>query len=246
MNQTQLLAYCRLMIPEIKSTTVISDVNLLIILNNACTEFVNKTDALPTSTLFAIVAGQMEYPLYTYVPTFSKMRKEGCWWYNTVSLKWKKLDPTTQAYMRINFPDWLNQSNSIPQRYATEGDMFILHPPALAAYAGTNYIKIYHFAISTDMSNASHYPFSGSASIHYPYLAEYEEYLIDYVKFKLLPIVGKPSEGASAGQVFYTHCKEIKQKLLARSDLVPEIQAQHPGMLINQESFQGSGRARSR
>lgn len=239
MTQTQLLAYMRLMIPEIKSTNVVSDVNLLIIINNACTEFVNKTDALPTSDTFDLVTSQVEYALSTYVTTFGKIRKEGVWWYNAVSSKWKKLDPTTTAYMRINFPDWLNASAGIPQRYSIEGDTFTLHPPASATYAGANYVKIFFYAGSVDMAAAGAYPFSGSITIRYPHLADYEENLLDYVKFKVLPLVGKAGLGSEAGQIFYARCEKIKKDLLARSDLIPEIQAQHPGMLINRGNFRG-------
>ena len=145
MTQTSLLSLCRLLIPEIKSVDVVLDSELLTILNLACTEFINKTDALPTSTTFNLVTNLVEYPISTYVTTFGKIRKEGMWIYNASTTKWVQIDPTTTNYLNENFPAWLNAAAGFPLQYTLEGDIITLHPKASSTYAGTAYLKLYYF-----------------------------------------------------------------------------------------------------
>ena len=228
MVQSSLLSYLRIKIPEIASTDVISDVNLLIVLNLACTEFIKETDALPTSGTFNLVLNQSEYSLSTCLPTYGKVRKEGLWIYNLVNTKWTRLDPTTIPYLNQNYPSWLNTAAGLPYRYSLDGDTLTLHPKASSTYAGNNYLKLFYYKRSVDMSNSSHYPFAG-ATIQYTHLANYERVLIDYVRYEVKEMLGKAQDAAKDQMAFYTKCGLIKKELLSRPDLISEIRATGAG-----------------
>ncbi len=228
MTQTTLLSLCRLEVPEINSTDVISDANLLIILNLACTEFIKETDALPTSATFNLVLNLTEYPLSTYVTGFGKIRKEGLWIYNASTLKWTQLESTTVSTLNLEFPSWLNTAAGFPQRFSLNGDILTLHPKASSTYAGSNYLKLFHYARSTDMSASGHYPFSGSTT-QYSHLAQYEETLVDYVCYKAKKMIDKNSDAEEARTMFYVKCGKIKQELQYRPDLISEMRAKGAG-----------------
>lgn len=236
MTQTQLLFLCRLRIPEIVSTDVISDANLLIFLNLACTEFINKTEAIPTSSTFNLVLDLTEYPLSTYITTFSKVRKEGLWIYNAVSTKWKRLDSTTVPYLSANYPDFLNTSSGLPQRYSIDGDTLTLHPKASSTYAGTNYLKLFYYKSSVDMVSSSDYPFTGSTTQRYPHLADYEEGLIDYVRFFIKQMLKKNVDAEESKQTFYQKCAYIKTKL-NRDDLLINLKLNVPIVRQMRDTF---------
>lgn len=236
MTQTTLIALCRLYIPEINSTDVISDDNLLILLNLACTEFINKTDALPTSKAFNLVLNLVEYPLSTYVTDFGKIRKEGLWLYNASSERWTQLGSTTIPYLNIHYPSWLNTSAGTPLRFSIDGDIITLHPKANSTYAGDNYLRLFYYAHSIDMSASGHYPFTGSTTKHYPHLAEYEETLIDYVRWKTKQMLKKNADAEEAKTMFYAKCADIKVKLKSRPDLTSQMKATGAGGLARAKS----------
>lgn len=240
MTLTQLLSLSRLLIPEIKTTDVVGDSDLTIILNNACREFIKATDALPTSKLFNLVLNLSEYSLSTYVNDYGKIRKEGLWFYNKSSGKWIQLDATTIPYLALNYPSYLNSTSSNPLRYSIDGDILLIHPPSSAIYAGTNYLKLFYYARSVDMTNGSSYPFSGSLTLEYTHLADYEEDLILYVKYKVKPLFKKMQDAEEAKEMFYAKCADVKVKLLARPDLIPWMRAQGAGGLPQaQNAFKG-------
>lgn len=234
MTQTQMLAFARLKIPEVSSVDVLSDVNLLILLNQACTEFINKTDALPTSTTFNLVLDQAEYSLSTYVPTFGKIRDEGIWFYNVSSTRWWKLESTTLTDLINKFPSYLSVTSGIPLRITIEGDTLTLNPPASSTYAGSNYLRIFYYKRSVDMSAAAQYPFSGSTTVRYSHLADYEEVPLEYVKYLVKQMLGKMGDAEEAKSFFYTKCMAIKQALKYRPDLKAGTTAQGAGNMLQQ------------
>jgi len=194
MTETDLLSLCRLYVPECLST-VITDVNALIILNQAAQKFVYLSEALPTSTLFNVVASQQEYLLSTNVTTFSKVRPEGLWWYDSVNSSWVQLKGRTIK--------WL--------------DEITVYPKPLTAVS--NGFKLYHFKISTDMSAGAYYPFSGSLTVRYPFLANYEEDLLDYYKYRSKQIMGYGQQAQEALEMFTTKALKAKAELKTRTDL---------------------------
>jgi hypothetical protein len=239
MTKTTFLAFCRLRIPEIASTDVISDANLLIIANQACTEFINKTDALPTSTDFNLVLNLLEYPLSTYISSFAKIRREGLWWFNTDTSKWKYLDGIDEGTLRIDYPDWLNTASGNPLRYSLTGDILVVHPPASSNYAGDDRLKLYHYARSIDMVGDNNNLFTGSDTKRYPHLADYEEVPIEYVRSEIKMMLKKNVDAKAALDTFYAKATYVKNQLAHRPDLAPNARTNMPTMSQAQRTFQG-------
>ena len=219
MKREDILALCRLYIPE-APISVISSANAYIILNNAALEFVDKSDALPTYTDFNLTADTQRYALSTVVPTYLKMRKEGIWLYDDSNTSWKQLDSITGAEMNKRYSTWLNDSTAVPQRAWIDGDYIYIHPKGDST---SDDIRVYHYAKSTDVDTDGEYFFSGSTT-QYSWLAPYEETLIEYYKARVyIDILGgnKIGKGQYAEQKFYAKCLEAKNKLQYRSDLIP-------------------------
>ena len=229
MTKSDLLSLARVYIPEAPST-VVSDANVLIILNNAAQEFVERTDALPTFSDFDITSDTIRYALSTVVPTYLRMRKEGIWWYDNSDTRWDQIDSTTGAEMNRRYSTWLNDTAGRPQRSWIEGDFIYVHPKGDDT---DDDIRIYHYAKSTDMSDDSHYPFTGSTT-QYSWLAPYEKDLLDYYKARvLIDVLGgtKITKGQYFESKFYSKCEEVKRKLQYRADLIPFTKSRRPASM---------------
>lgn len=211
---SDLLSLCRLYVPEVDSN-VISDANATIILNVAAQKFVYFAEALPTSTLFNAVAEQQEYLLSTNVATFCKVRPEGLWWYDSGNSSWCQLWGTTIKWLDDNLPKWRDDDSGNPQRYSIDGDIITVHPKPDTSY--TSGLKLYHFKVSVDMGTG-YYPFSGSASVRYPFLVNYEEDLIDYYKYRAKQIMGYASQAQEALTMFTNKALKAKSELKTRTD----------------------------
>ena len=220
MTQNQLISLSRLEIPEISQTSVISDADLLSILNLACREFVKGSDALPKNDTFDLVLNQLEYSISTVLPDFGKPHKNGLWFYNAQAKNWRQLEATTISYLGYTYPTYLNTAASNPYRYSIEGDTLTIHPPASATYAGADYLKLYYFGRSIDMAGANTYPFSGSATLNYSHLQDFEDSLIYFVKYKIKKMLGKDGDAEEAKQMFYSQVAGAKTLFTHRPDLV--------------------------
>lgn len=210
-----LLTLARLYVPEVDSI-VISDANATIILNVAAQKFVYLAEALPTSTLFNAVADQQKYLLSTNVTTFCKVRPEGLWWYNSTNSSWVQLKGRTIKFLDETFPKWRDADSGNPQYYSIDGDVITVYPKPDTSYASG--FELYHFKISVDMA-AGYYPFSGSASVQYPFLINYEEDLLDYYKYRAKQIMGYASQAEEALTMFTNKALKAKTELKTRSDL---------------------------
>ena len=240
MNLLDLINLARLEIPEISTTDVISDINLKLLINNGAREFINKTDSLPTSKTFNLVLNLLEYSLSTYVSDYGKPRKQGLWFYNVSSGKWIQLESTTLPYLALNYPSYLNTSSSNPLRYSIDGDIVLVHPPASSIYAGSDYLKLFYYARSVDMATNTNYPFSGSDTVHFTHLADYEPIIIEYVRWRIKRIFKKGNDAEEAKQTFYTMCADVKVKLQDRPDLIPWHRANYAGgMNVSSNMFKG-------
>lgn len=213
MTLSDLLSLCRLYVPECDST-VISDANVTIILNVAAQKFVYISEALPTSTLFNAVAGQQTYLLSSVASAYCKVRPEGLWWYSTNST-WTQLWGSTTKWLDDNFPKWRDQAAGNPQHYTIEGDEITVYPKPAISYS--NAFKLYHYKISQDMVSG-YYPFSGSASVHYPFLVNYEEDLVDYYKYRAKQIMGYAQQAEESLQMFTTKALKAGADLKTRTD----------------------------
>ena len=229
MTRSDLLSLCRLYVPEVDSN-VISDANVYILLNQAAQEFVTVAEALPTSTLFNSSDDTGEYNISTSVPTYAKSRKEGLWWYDDDNSKWTKLDTVTIEILNQKFPYWRDDDAGSPKRYAIDGDVITVHPKVETG--GENKFRLYHYAISTDMSAAGHYPFTGSTT-RYPFLAKYEENLVQYYISRAKKVMGYGDEAVADMQVFVAMAEQAKAELRKRPDIArdahirPRTQMQH-------------------
>jgi hypothetical protein len=239
MTLADLIALCRLEIPEILSSDVISDTNLKLLINNGAREFINKTDALPTYKLFDLVLNLLEYPLSTYITDYGKPRKQGLWFYNVVSGKWIQLEATTLPYLATNYPSYLNTASSNPLRFSIDGDLILVHPPASSTYVGTEYLKLFYYARSVDMTSNTNYPFSGSDTVHFTHLADYEEMIVEYVRWRIKRIFKKGSDAEEAKTLFYTMCVDVKVKLQSRPDLIPWQRTNYAGGMNVGNMFNG-------
>ena len=226
MTRADMLSMARLYVPEATST-VVSDTNAYILLNNAAQEFVKVSDCLPTSTDFTCTVNVKSYALSSVASTYLKIRQEGLWFYNTVTSKWVQLDGTTLAYMWKNYPTWINDSSGTPMRYWIDGDVLWVHPTPNTTKASTGF-KLYHYAKAVDTSAATHYYFSGSTT-QYPWLATYEEYLLEYYKWKVNDILGYNNKAETAKQMFYAYAQKAKQEFLYRPDLKQQIKTRGAG-----------------
>ena len=233
MTRSDMLSMARLYVPEAPST-VVSNVNAYIFLNNAAQEFVKVSDCLPTSTDFTCTADDKDYSLSSVASTYLKIRQEGLWFYNTTTSKWVPLDGTTLEYMQKNFPTWINDSSGVPARYWIDGDVLWIHPTPAITKASTGF-KLYHYAKATDTSADTHYYFSGSTT-QYPWLAAYEEYLLEYYKWKVNQILGYDNKSESAKQMFYAQAAKAKQEFLYRPDLKKQFRFNRMG---NMSHFNG-------
>ncbi len=215
MTRADLLVLARLEVPEAPSS-VISDDNVYIYLNQAALEFVTIAEALPTSTLFNSADSTGEYLLSSEVTTFLKIRKEGLWWYDSDNSKWIKLRVKTRELLDQMFPFWRDADASKPQHYVIEGDDIIVYPKVETG--GTDHFRLYHWAISTNMTAAIHYPFTGSTT-RYSFLAKYEENLIYFYKYKAKKILGYDAEAEEAKQMFQALALQCGADLKDRKDI---------------------------
>ena len=216
-----LLAYIRLRIPEISSTTVISDANMLILTNLICKEFADLTECLPTYTQFDTVNGTQIYSVSTEIPTYLRMRKEGAFWYDTTNTKWTQLRSRLFSQINEHEKTWINRGSGSPLYFWIEGNEIGLHPkPDTTTLLDTG-VRVYHYAQSTNMDGGTKYPFSGSTT-QYPHLAQYDETIVDGVRYKVKQILNKAQEAEEPKALFFAKCEKIKQELLSRPDLVKD------------------------
>ena len=221
MKWEDLLSLARIYVPEVTST-VISDANALIIFNVAAQKFVLLAEALPTYTTFNAVANDGDYSIATNIPTYAKVRKEGLWWYNSTNSKWVELKSRTLAWLSMTFPQWRDAAAGNPEYCSIDGDEITVYPKPDTSY--TSGFKLYHFKISQDMA-AGYYPFSGSASVHYPFLVNYEEDLIDYYKYRAKEIMGYPVDAQTALNIFLAKAGKAKIELQSRPDVAKDAVA---------------------
>lgn len=218
MKLEDLISLCRLYVPEVDST-VISDANTTIILNIAAQKFVYLAEALPGSTLFNAVADKQIYNLSTYVTTYAKPRPEGLWWYDSANSSWVRLKGRTIKWLDVELPKWRDVSSGNPEYYSIDGDEILVYPKPDTAY--TNGFKLYHFKVSKDME-AGFYLFSGSDTLRYPFLVNYEEDLIDYYKYRAKQIMGYGSDAQEALTMFNAKASKARLELKTRIDLADD------------------------
>ena len=219
-------SYSRVRIPEINSTDALSDANFLILLNRVQQEFIKLIEGYPTSTVFASVASQQTYNLRTYVPTYLGVRDLGLWHQASATASKVQLISTTIADMSRRMPNWRNASAGTPRYVVIDGDDLLVHPKPAAANAYASGFELYHFAQTTDLSNDSHYLFTGSLTTELKFLIPHEDILIDGLKYMVYSMIGKPNESAASGSIFVQRCQQARIDIRKRPDLKKDYRPQ--------------------
>lgn len=216
-KQEDLISLARVYVPEVNSD-VISDANVLIILNIGAEKFVAITEAFPKNVTFKATAETQEYNLSEFVTDFQKMTTSGLWWLDSNG-NWNRLKPTTLRVLDDEFPQWRSDSSASPFRYFINGNVITIHPKPDTTLADA--FKLYYFARSTNMSDSTHYPFTGSTTRD-PFLVDFEEDIIEYYKYRAKQIMGYDGQAREAKESFIGRAQYAKTQLQDRPDIATE------------------------
>lgn len=225
MNLGDLYKWCTACVPEADEGVIPSVSTTLLdkrsILNEGASEFVKLTRCLPKEANINVTAGNPTYSLISNVPDFLEMREEGVWHYRTVSntSTWERLAPTTVRELDQRFSNWRTQSASDTIRYYWEdGDTIgLFYTPSTAVTGG---LKVYYYAMPSDMSSATDYPFTGN--VRSTRLGNYEKALLVYYEYRALGILGYKDDATNKQREFYLLADKAKADLQARVDLAQE------------------------
>ncbi len=136
-----------------------------------------------------------------------------------------------------NYPTWINDSSGTPARYWIDGNILYTHPTPNTTKASTGF-KLYHYAKATDTTLATQYMFSGSMT-QTPWLAPYEEFLLEYYKWKVNGILGYDGKAESAKQMFYAQAAKAKREFLYRPDLINQMKPRGTGNMSHFNNMYG-------
>ena len=185
MNKTQLIAMCRLRVPAAPST-VVSDANALIILNNGVKEICRKTKCLPTYADFDSTADQMEYNLSSLISDYLCPMDDGYAYYYDTS-DYDILDVVNIGYLNENYSDWQSANSGTPERCVILGGTFYAHPAPDTAV--TDGFRLYYCKKPNPMDDTYVYPFGGTVELSY--LSDFHTIILDYYEkelYKMLDI----------------------------------------------------------
>ena len=176
MDLSSLKSLARLRVPQAPSG-VVSDANLVILLNNGVLEITRKTKCLPVYSDFNTVADQMEYSLITQITDYlCPLDKDLMHIYYYDGSEWAELDIVTLSYLNANHSNWQSDDSGTPERAVILGDTLYLHPKPDTAV--TNGIRFYHCKKPIEMSANGDYPFGNTAEISR--LTPYHTIIVDY------------------------------------------------------------------
>ena len=96
MTLSELRSLLRLYVPH-ALTSVITDIQLNLILNEGVNDIASRTLCLPADTKFNAVADQQDYDLSSVVSRFLVIDKEGLFWTN--GTRYKQLLPKTMKWL---------------------------------------------------------------------------------------------------------------------------------------------------
>ena len=173
----------RAYVPAAKINVV--DNTLLDLLINKGVDDVNQDGACYVgNSTFNVVAEQADYVMSTVIPDFFAFDVEGLWWNDgtAASPDWKRLDSITMKTLSNQFIQWRNEGSDSPLRCVLEGDDLLIQPTPDTDL--DNGFWAYFIKKAVWMTNANHYPFSGSA-VEIGTLSVLDDAIIDYVRWKL-------------------------------------------------------------
>ncbi len=185
MNLSEFKAMLRIFLPGAKSN-IITDPVSTIIINSAARDIAAYTCCLKTNKKFTITENQAEYNLSTVLDRYLTPDKPGLWWNN--GTKWVKLNPRTLAWLDEFRPNWRDLAAGTPQDYSIDGDILTIVPKSNTTLADG--LWFYYGQAPTNMSEETHYPFSGSDT-EYTHLSVFDDAILAYCDWKINPILSK-------------------------------------------------------
>ena len=163
---------------------VISNAVLDLMINQGVKDINIKAAALVGNATFNVVAEQRDYTMSQQISDFIAFTDAGLWWNqgSASSLDWIRLTALTRRSLNDRYPQWANQDSDSPWRYIIEGDTLSIDPKPSASL--TNGFWAFYIKKPTDMTQGSHYPFSGTTT-EIASLSVFDDAIIDYVRWKL-------------------------------------------------------------
>lgn len=203
MKLSEFIARIKLQVPNIGETGVTDDY-LPVLLNSAVNAVNLLTKSYSGYTDFNIEAKKRTYDLSLVCPLFLGRDNRGLF-FKDDSDKWKDIIPKTEAWLAETHPDYLNASSVvIPNYYFIGGDTLGFYPPP----STTNDLgaRLYHLKKANPMTNADHYPFSGTTT-EITALSPLDDAIIAFARWKLSPAFGSVSDVDVRYREYINECR---------------------------------------
>lgn len=199
------------------------------ITNEAASEFVKLTRCFPRNKKFDCTGSNYTYSISTEVSDFGEMAEEGMWHLrsdttsNASTVTWERLEAITVRDLDEKFRTWRNQSASDMVRYYWQegNELGVFYTPSNSVSDG---FWIYYYAISSDMSSLTDYPFTGTTTRD-TRLATYEKDLLTYYQAKVLGLLGYKDDAQVKLTEFYALCTKARGELQSRRDIAQSSRA---------------------
>ncbi len=215
MNLGQFIERFKLQVPNIGQTGV-TDGYLTTLANSAVNEVNLRCKMYSGYTDFDIEANKAVYELSLIAPTFLGRDKRGLFFKNS-SDAWEDIIPKTEPWISETYPDYLNSSAiEIPDYYYIIGNNLGFYPaPTTSKTAGA---RLYHLKKAGVMTDASHYPFSGTTTEIGAFLSA-DDAIISYVKWKLAPAYGQNTDQDLLFREFSLECQRASLQIRRSPDM---------------------------
>lgn len=175
MTGSQLIAQIHYLFPEqqldaVKTTTIPTNPNILIELNNAQNDLALRTICLPDEYAQQLTADTETFDMDT---DWITLDLGGGVWYLDADSDWQQLEMKPRRWLNQNFPGWMNDDSSEPQYYFVEGNQIHLYPQPDTTRS--NGLKMYGGIKPTDISSGYDYAFNNKTHLvpFHPLLSKY-------------------------------------------------------------------------
>ena len=187
-------------------------------------DITKKTLCLRANKQFNVVAGQGQYDLNSVLGNYLTPDKSGLFWNN--GTQFTEIYPRTLKWLDNFYPNWRSLSQGNPQFYSIDENILtvVLTPNTSL----TNGFWFYYTPMSTDMVNATDYPFVGSAN-EILRLRIFDESLEAYARWKISPILNKDQQDQT--QIIYKSTLDEAAMLWdKRPDIFSEARLRAPNV----------------
>lgn len=232
------------------STTVISDANLNILLNEAAVDLANRADAFILNATWSGVASTQLYVLSGATPKVTGFLD--LYWpagglVYTQTTGQTKTAPrdfrfVSEAWLDLNFPAWQDDSASdslqdVYLTYDTSGFLNLGVHPKTSSTAPT--FKLYYKSRGTDMTADGHYPWTGSTT-NMVHTEPYQKAIAYYAMWHLAKTKTRIDEDASHYLELYGKLVQDLKDVQYRLYAMEQQGSVWSGQLSAQQTFGGS------